>query len=126
MQNDILDTMNKLTQQTIENWKKIGETNLKISEKLLQEQVELTSALIEAATNNAGEVSKTKDVKEIAAIQTEFVQDCSKKVVDSYKSCSDILSEAGKLYNGMFEAGVKAASDNFAGVKQAAKSTKAA
>lgn len=125
MQNDILDTMNKLTQQTIENWKKMGETNLKISEKLLQQQVELTSALIEAATCNAGEVSKTKDVKEIAAMQTEFAQDCGKKVMESYKSCADILSEAGKAYNTMFEAGVKSASDNFASVKPA-KSSKAA
>lgn len=117
MQYEILETMNKLTQQTIENWKKIGETNLKIGERLMQQQADLTAALIEAASCNAEEISQTKDVKDAAAIQAEFVQDCGKKVMESCKSCADIVAEAGKVYNTIFEAGVKAASDNVSGAK---------
>jgi len=122
---ELFETLNTLTAQTLENWRKLGETNLKIGERLLKEQVELTTALVEAATGHAQEIATTKDMKDVAALQTEFVQGYSKKLMDSSRSCADILAEAGKVYNQVFEAGVKAAGDNFAGTK-AAKGKKAA
>lgn len=124
MQNEMFETLNAMTQQTLENWKKLGETNLKISEKLLKEQIELTTGLVEAATAHAQEIAGTKDVKEVAALQAEFVQGYGKKVLETSRSCADIISEAGKVYNQVFEQGVKAASDNLATGK--AKGKKAA
>lgn len=124
MQNELFETLNAMTQQTLENWKKLGETNLRISEKLLKEQVELTTSLVEAATAHAQDITATKDVKEVAALQTEFVQEYGKRVLETSRSCADIIAEAGKVYTQVFEQGAKAASDNFGG-KQA-KGKKAA
>ena len=117
---DVFATLNSLTTQTLDNLKKLGETNLKLGEKLLKEQVELTGALVEAATAHAQEVSATKDVKEATTLQTEFVQGYGKKLLDSSKVYADILAEAGKVYNQVFEAGVKAAGDNLDLAKAAA------
>lgn len=124
MTTEVFETLNKLTQQTLENWKKLGETNLKISEKLLSEQVELTTALIEATTANAEAASKTKDVKELAALQAELAQETGKLLLDSARSTADIVAEAGKFYNQLFETTLKATSE-FAG-KTASKAKKAA
>lgn len=123
MSNEFYDTWNTLSQQTLENWKKLGETNLKLSEKLLREQVDLTTALIETATTRAQEASATKDVKELASIQADLAQEYGKKVLETSRSCADIISEAGKVYNQLFETGVKAAGDNLAGAAKAASKT---
>src|SRR5262245_23692652 len=103
MTTEVFETLNKLTQQTLENWKKLGEANLRIGEKLLSEQVELTTALVEATTKSAEETSKTKDVKEIAALQAELAQETGKLLLDSARSTADIIAEAGKVYNQLFE-----------------------
>ncbi|TAL26805.1 MAG: phasin family protein [Alphaproteobacteria bacterium] len=124
MTTEIFETLNKLTQQTLENWKKLGETNLKIGQSLLSEQVELTTALVEATTKSAEETSKTKDVKEIAALQAELAQETGKLLMESARSTADIIAEAGKVYNQLFETSLKATSE-YAG-KASGKGKKAA
>ena len=118
MQNEFYDTWNTAAQQALENFKKIGEANLKLTEKLLREQVELTTALVEAATATAQEAAATKDVKQLASIQAELAQECGKKVLQSGRTCADIVAETSKVYNQLFEAGVKTATEKTA---QAAK-----
>jgi len=111
MTTEVFENLGKITQQTLENWKKLGETNLKISEKLLSEQVELTTALVEAATKNAEEASKTKDVKELASLHAELAQETGKLFMESARSTADIIAEAGKFYNQLFETSLKATSE---------------
>lgn len=118
MQNEIYETWSTMAQQALDNLKKISEANLKLSEKLMREQVELTTALVEAATATAQEAAGTKDVKQLATIQAELAQECGKKVLQSGRTCADLVAEAGKVYNQMFEAGVKSASE---GAAKAAK-----
>jgi phasin family protein len=125
MTTEVFETLNKLTQQTLENWKKLGETNLKIGQSLLSEQVELTTALVEATTKSAEEASKTKDVKEIAALQAELAQETGKLLMESARSTADIIAEAGKTYNQLFETSLKATSE-YAGKASAGKGKKAA
>jgi phasin family protein len=124
MQNEVFKTLSDLTQQTLENWKKLGETNLRLGEKLLSEQLELTTALVEATTANAEAATKTKDVKEIASLQAELAQETGKILLESARSTADIIAEAGKTYNQLFETTMKATSE-YAG-KSAAKGKKAA
>jgi phasin family protein len=111
MSTEVFETLNKVTQQTLENWKKLGEANLKIGEKLLSEQVELTTALVEATTKNAEEASKTKDVKELAALHAELAQETGKILMESARSTADIIAEAGKFYNQLFETTLKASGE---------------
>ena len=124
MTTEVFETLSKITQQTLENWKKLGETNLKISEKLLSEQFDLTTALVEATTANAEAASKTKDVKELASLQAELAQETGKLFVDSARSTADIIAEAGKTFNQLFETTLKASTE-YSG-KTAANGKKAA
>jgi phasin family protein len=126
MTTEVFETLNKLTQQTLENWKKLGEANLKIGERLLAEQVELTTSLVEATTKSAEETSKTKDVKEIAALQAELAQETGKLLLDSARSTADIIAEAGKVYNHLFETTLKATSEYAGKAASAGKGKKAA
>lgn len=114
MQNEMFENLTKFSQQTLESWKKLGEANLKLSEKLLKEQVELTTALVEATTATAEELAQTKDVKAFAALQAEWAQDVSKKLTETSRSYADILAEAGKTYNTLFETALKTAGNDLA------------
>ncbi len=109
MQKDILENFQKMTQLTLDNFKKLGETNLRIGEKLLQEQVELTNAILETSTRNADVVKEAKDFRDVASWQAEWAQECTKKVMESSRSCADIIAEAGKVYTNLYEAGLKSA-----------------
>jgi phasin family protein len=124
MQKDILENFQKLSQLTLDNFKKLGETNLRIGEKLLAEQVELTNALLEAASAKATSASGVKDLKDVAALQAELAQECTKQVVESTRKCADIVAEAGKVYSNLFETTLKSA--NSAAEKAAGKTSKAA
>jgi hypothetical protein len=124
MQKDIFENFQKMSQLTLDNFKKLGETNLLIGQKLLQEQIKLTNSIIESAALNAETATEAKDFKYVASKQAELAQDLSKKVADTSLACADIIAEAGKIYTNLFEAGLKAASDTSA--KTGGKTSKAA
>ncbi len=125
MQKDILETLNKLSETTLENYRKMGEANMQIGEKLLQEQAELTSSLINTTKGKAEKMTSVKDYQGLAAQQAELVQECSELVWQSCKNCAEIMTEAGKLYNQLWEAGLKASTGNL-NAKAGAKSRKSA
>lgn len=107
MQKDLLESYQKWTQLALANFKKLGETNLRVGEQLLQEQAELTNALW--ATAAAANPAEAKDLKDAAAKQAEVAQEWAQKVSESSRTCAEILAEAGKVYTNLFEAGVEAA-----------------
>lgn len=108
MSKDLLDSYQKLSQLALENLKKLGETNLKVGEKLLAEQVELTNSLLETASA-APALTEVKDLKDVAAWQAEWAQEYTKKVVETSRNYADIVAEAGKVYTSLFDAAVKSA-----------------
>ncbi|MBI3440479.1 MAG: phasin family protein [Proteobacteria bacterium] len=124
MQNDIIENFQKLNQLALENFKKLGETNLRIGEQLLQEQIELTNAIFESTSGCASKASDIKDLKDAAAKQAEWAQECSQKIMRSCRTSADIMAEAGKVYTNLFETSLKTASN--ASEKAAGKSRKSA
>jgi phasin family protein len=106
MQKEVWENWNGFWQQSLENMKKIGEANLKLSEKLWQEQIAMADAMFENVQQSTEELSKVKDVQQAAALQAELAQEYGKQVVESCRSCADVLAEAGKTYNQIFEKGV--------------------
>lgn len=116
--------MSGLAFQAIENWKIIGETNLKICEKLFHSQVELATALIDVVTMNGEEIAQTKDVKEIASLQAEIAQVSGKLILENAQSTANILAEAGKVYGQLCEDALKSGSE-FAKPANTSKAKKA-
>jgi hypothetical protein len=113
MATEIFDSVSELYETAIENYKKIGKSCLEVSEQLLQEQIELTSSLLEAAKSKAGKVAAAKDYASFAANQAELGQECIQRILKTSQSCAEIVAEAGKFYQDLFEAGVKSANSNF-------------
>lgn len=125
MQKEILENFKKMTELTLQNFKTLGETNLLVGEKLLKEQAELTKALIEKTSVGSEMPTDIKDIKDITEKQAELAQENANELVESCRSCADILTEAGKTYNEIFEKSLKVASDSSCS-KTSSKTSKAA
>ncbi|MDD9900152.1 MAG: phasin family protein [Alphaproteobacteria bacterium] len=125
MSSDIFETLSQLTETTIDNYRKIGEANVKLGQKLLEEQADLVEALYAVTKERADKTAKSKDYQAASVAQFELAQEASQIVLDSCKSCGEYVAEAGKVYSQILESGVKAANANFA-AKPAAKAAKSA
>lgn len=92
---------------------KLGELNLRISEKLLKEQMELTNHIIEASSKSMEAAGKSKDIQEVLSNQATVAQECGEEIMKCYSCCADTLEESRKEYNELFEEGLKTAGENF-------------
>jgi hypothetical protein len=125
MQNEICTKWTGFALQAIENWQKIGQSNLKVWEKLFQSQVELATALVDVVSLNGEEIAQAKDASEIAALQAEIAQVSGKLVLENAQSTASILAEAGKAYSQLCDSTLKAGGE-FAKPANAPKAKKAA
>ncbi len=124
MNKDLLDNLAKASQMTFDNLKKIAKTNQDVAEKLLKEQNDLTKILIDTAEKSSGVLKTVKDPKDIqdaSSKQADLAQETAENLMESARSCADVLSEAGKVYNKIFEASAETATK-----AASAKGTKAA
>lgn len=116
----------EFTFQAIENWQKLGQSNLKVWEKLFQSQIELATALVDVVSLNGEEIAQSKDVAEIASLQAEIAQVSGKLVFENAQSTASILAEAGKAYGQLCESTLKAGGEFAKPAANAAKAKKAA
>jgi hypothetical protein len=125
MQTEFCSTVTDFWHQSIDSWKKIGETNIRLTEKIFQAQAELAKSLLDVVSMQGEEISHTKDVKEIASLQAEMVQVSGKLIMESAQSTAEILKEATKDYNQLFETALKSGAE-FAKPANSSKAKKAA
>ena len=109
----IFENVGALYATALENYKKMTKTALDISEQLVAEHIELSEALLDTAQSKASKASNPKDFPAFVANQAELGQECLQQVLKSSQSCAEIVAEAGKFYQGLFESGVKTANSNF-------------
>jgi len=125
MQKEFLENFQKMTEVTLANFKKLGETNLLVGEKLLKEQAAFTNSLIKKSSLESEVPTDVDGFKDLTSKQAELAQENAKELVESCRSCADILTEAGKVYNDIFEKSLKSANEG-SSTKPSSKSSKAA
>lgn len=113
MSQDIFEPWNTLNKNLFESFKKLGELNIRIGEKLLQEQIDLVNSLIEANSRNAESASKAKGVQDVLSNNSAAAQECSKRILQSYRSCADTLANARQEYSSLMEKSLEDANKNF-------------
>ena len=118
MQKDIYNTFNDLGQAAYEAAMKMGEVNLRAGEKLLEQQLALTGALLETGTRNLELLSQAKTPQEMLNGQAKLIQDCGQQWLNNCRGTVDILTEARNAAGELVEENVKVANEK---VKQAAR-----
>lgn len=118
MQKDILNSFNELGQTAYEAARKMGEINLRASEKLLEQQFALTGALLETGSKSLELMGQAKTPQDVINGQVKLVQEYSQQWLSNCRGTVDILTETRDAANEIVEENVKVASEK---VKQATK-----
>jgi phasin family protein len=118
MQKEIYNTFNDLGQTAYEAAMKMGEVNLRAGEKLLEQQLALTGALLETGTRNLELMSQAKTPQDMLNGQAKLIQDCGQQLLNSCRGTVDIMTEVRNAAGELVEENVKTASEK---VKQAAR-----
>jgi len=117
MQKDILNSFNEFGQTAFEATRRLGEVNLCAAEKLLEQQLATTSALLETGARNLELMSQAKTPQEVLNGQAKLVQACGEQWLNSCRGTAEILTEARDAAGELIEENVKVAGEN---VKRAA------
>ncbi|ANB02483.1 phasin family protein [Ectothiorhodospira sp. BSL-9] len=121
--NEMFETFNKANQSMFDTLRKVNDINQKAMEKLLSQQLDLTTAMVDVSMKNVELVSKAKGYQELLSGQADLARDCSQTLMTSYKNGHDVLNEARESMTKLMDESVKSAEET---VKQATSIKKAA
>lgn len=94
MQNQMFDAYNEMAQGSFEALRKLGEINMRASERLFQQQLDLTSTMMEANAKGMELMNKAKGYQELVSGQAKLAQDYGQEWLKSYRAAIEVLTEA--------------------------------
>ncbi len=94
MQNQIFDDYNEMAQGAFEAMRKLGEINMRASERLFQQQMDLTNTMLSTSAKGMEGVTKAKGYQELATTQAKLAQDYGQEYLKSYRDAVEVLTEA--------------------------------
>jgi len=109
MQKDIFNSFNEFAQSTFETARRMGDVNLRAGEKLLEQQLAMSSALFETGARNLELMSQAKTPQEALNGQAKLVQACGEQWLNSCRGTLEILAEARDTAGELIEENVKRA-----------------
>jgi phasin family protein len=112
MQAQIFDAYNEMTQGNFEAMRKLGEINLRASERLLQQQIDLTNALLETSVRGMDLLGKAKGYQELVSGQAKLAQDCGQECLKGYRAAVEVMTEARDSAAEVMDRQLQAASKN--------------
>jgi len=112
MQKDIFNTFNEFGQAAFEAARRMGEVNLRAGEKLLEQQLAMTSALLETGARNLELMGQAKTPQEVLSGQAKLVQAYGEQWLNSCRGTAEILAEARDDAGELIEENLKVAREN--------------
>lgn len=109
MTNDAFEYIMNWNKTSFDAMKKLAENNMRMSEKLMQEQMNLCKSMSADSAKMMETMSSAKDPQDIMKKQSAMAEETGKQIMKSAHTCADILAEAGKSYGEMFQANMEAA-----------------
>ncbi|MFO8004020.1 phasin family protein [Thioalkalivibrio sp.] len=94
MQNQMFDAYNEMAQSSFEAMRKLGEINMRTTERLLQQQLDLTNTMLETSAKGMEDVTKAKGYQELVSNQAKLTQEYGKEWLNNYRSAIELLTEA--------------------------------
>lgn len=90
------EAFNRMGETVLEATKKIAEINVRAGEKLLEQQADLASQWVNAATRNVDLAAKSMGYHELFAGQAQIAQEYSQQVLSNWRRAAEIVGEASR------------------------------
>lgn len=96
MPSNYTEALNRMGETVLDTTKRIAEINVRAGEKLLEQQAELTTQWINAASRNVDIASKAIGVHEVFAGQQQIAQEYSQQMLATWRRSAEVMSEASR------------------------------
>jgi phasin family protein len=113
---EMFELMNRMSQSAYDTSRRLAEINQAALEKLMNQQMELVDAWVDAGVKNLELMGKARGYQEVVSGQAELAREYGQKVLAGCKSGSEVLSEARESATKLVDEAVKHAGEE---VKQA-------
>jgi len=113
MQKDILEQFNSFNSfgaNTFSTLKELAEISTKITEKVVQQQMEVVSTVLEAGVKEMTLVSESKGYKDLLAGQAALTSEYNEKALSFARNTTSILAESKDEISAWIEKGLQTAS----------------
>ena len=90
------EVFNRMGETLLETTKQIAEINVKAGERLLEQQAEMASQWINAATRNVDLATKAIGYQDVLTGQAQIAQDYGQQLLQNYRRAAEVVSDAGK------------------------------
>jgi|GEM_PF-5907060 len=111
MANDYFDTMSSYARQGLDAARELSEIQLRTWERLMQKQVQMGGACMEASARSMDTLGKVKDYNELLSEQAKLSQECGSKWVDASRETAELLNAAGQELSSWMEKHARAAGE---------------
>ena len=126
MQKEFTASIEMMNKTSVDAMKRLGEIQLRSMERLAEQQIAVTSAVLEQGVKQMRSLAGSKDVTAVVDSQTSYLAELNTQAVENAKKTSDILATTKTELTEWVEAGVKAASETPLGKAVAATTATAA
>ena len=112
MQKDVVNGIEQFNQSAMDSVKKVGEINMRVFERIAQEQMAAATEMLEGGVKQVEVLTGTTDIQGVFKAQSEYAASMSDSFVEHAKKTAEILTEAKDGYTKLFEEGMKVAAAN--------------
>jgi phasin family protein len=107
MSSETLEQWNKLSRAALDNLKELSSINIKLVERLAEQQFELVGASVDASLKGANLALATPGFKELAPQQAALVSEYNERVLKIARKATGIVAEVRDEYSEWVEGRLK-------------------
>ena len=107
-----MQKMADLNKSAVETMQKVADINTGVLNALMTQQMNMISAYTEASSKHMKSLSEAKRVQDVLSVQSEAVQDMSKKALENVRGAMEILVDGKNKMTALVEESVKEATAN--------------
>jgi phasin family protein len=111
MQKEFAASIEQMNKTSVDAMKRLGEIQLRSMERFAEQQLAITSSVLDQGVKQMRTLADTKDVSSVLESQTAYFTDLNAQAMDNAKATADILATTKSELTEWVEAGVKAASE---------------
>ncbi|MBK1674463.1 hypothetical protein CKO35_14395 [Ectothiorhodospira shaposhnikovii] len=119
--NDMIELFNKANQSSFDTFRKLSDINQQVFQKLVEQQLDLTTDLVNVSMKHLEQVGKAKGYQELVTLQADLLRDCGQKMVATCKNGNEILNDARNSMTRLMDDSVKVAEETVKHVSAVAK-----
>ena len=110
-QQELVDQWSQFSRQALESYRDLGEIQVRIFNRLLQQQLELANAVLEGGLRQLNLLYQPETYRELVEKQTELASDFNEQLATVARRTNDVLVEANNKFTAWADRSIRTVSE---------------